>query len=94
MAEEPEEVLPEQRITPRTDVKKLVPKSRSNVSSTRATAITGMANSRRKFTTSVIHVNTGMRMKLIPGARILMMVTIRLTALVSDAMPRIWMPMT
>ena len=54
----------------------------------------GMAKSRRNWATSDIHTKTGMRMRLMPGARMLMTVTMRLTAPLSDAMPRIWRPKT
>ena len=54
----------------------------------------GMAKSRRNWATSDIHTNTGMRMRLMPGARMLMTVTIKLTAPLRDAMPRIWRPKT
>ena len=56
--------------------------------------MTGMANSNRNWAMNVIHTKIGMRIRLMPGARMLMMVTIRLMAPVSDAMPRIWRPNT
>ena len=43
----------------------------------------------RNWTTSVIHTNTGMRIKVIPGARMLRMVTMKLTAAITDETPRI-----
>ena len=43
----------------------------------------------RNWTTSVIHTNTGMRIRVIPGARMLRMVTMKLTAAIMDETPRI-----
>ena len=39
---------------------------------------------------SVIQVNSGMRISNMPGARILMIVTTKLKAAASEAIPRIW----
>jgi hypothetical protein len=49
----------------------------------------GIANSSRNAVTSVIHTNTGMRIKVMPGARILMIVMMKFTAPARDATPRI-----
>ena len=54
--------------------------------------MTGMANTRRNCTTITIQVKIGILNRLMPGARMLMQVTIRLMALVSDAIPVIWRP--
>ena len=43
--------------------------------------------------TSVIQVNTGRRIMVIPLARMLMMVQMKLKEAASEAMPRTWMPM-
>ena len=51
-----------------------------------------MANNSRNWVTSTIHVKIGIFIKVMPGARMLMTVTIRLMALVSDAMPVICNP--
>ena len=51
-----------------------------------------MANTSKNWTTSIIHVNTGMRNIVIPGLRILMMVTTRLMAPINDAKPVICRP--
>jgi hypothetical protein len=40
----------------------------------------------------LIHVNIGMRISVMPGARMLMIVTKKFTAAASDAMPRICRP--
>ena len=42
----------------------------------------------------LIQTNIGMRMSVMPGPRMLTMVTKKLTAAASDAMPRIWRPTT
>ena len=52
----------------------------------------GKAKIMSKDVTSVIHVNTGMRIIFIPGARMLIIVTVKFIAAVSDAIPRIWRP--
>src|SRR5262249_29110541 len=52
----------------------------------------GMANAVRNEVTSAIHVNTGMRISVIPGARMLRMVTMMLIAEVVDPMPSMMMP--
>ena len=41
-----------------------------------------------------IHVNIGIRMRVMPGARRLMMVVMKLNAAASEETPRIWMPIT
>ncbi len=51
--------------------------------------MTGIANRIKKDVTSVIHTNTGIRMSVMPGALMLMMVMIKLTAPATEAMPRI-----
>ena len=72
---------------PASALKKWVPKLRSKYSSKKATVIIGMAKSRRKLTTRFIQAKTGIRSKVMPGARRLRVVTMKLTAAVSDAMP-------
>ncbi len=52
----------------------------------------GSENANRNCTTSPIHTNTGIRNRLMPGARMLMTVTARLTAPAEDAMPVISKP--
>ena len=47
----------------------------------------GMANRMRNCEISVIQVKIGMRSRLMPGARMLTMVTMRLTAPAVEAMP-------
>ena len=52
----------------------------------------GSENTSRNCTTSPIHTNTGIRNSDMPGARMLMTVTARLTAPAVDAMPVISRP--
>jgi hypothetical protein len=52
-----------------------------------------MANSSRNCVTRLIQVNTGIFMSVMPGARMLRQVTIRLIAPVSEAMPVMMRPM-
>ena len=51
-----------------------------------------MANSSRNCVTSAIHVNTGIFISVMPGARRLRHVTMRLMAEISDARPTICRP--
>ena len=77
---------------PAATLKKLAPKSRSNVRRNNATEMTGIANSNRNWVTSDIHVNTGIFISDMPGARMLITVTMRLIAPTREAMPVIWRP--
>ena len=52
-----------------------------------ATVMTGKASTSRKDVMSVIHVKSGIRISDMPGARMLIMVTMKLKAAASDAMP-------
>ncbi len=54
--------------------------------------MTGIANRRRKFTTSAIHTNMGILKKLMPGARRLMIVVTKFTDATSEAIPVICRP--
>ena len=56
--------------------------------------MTGKARISRNCTTNDIQVNTGMRMSVMPGARMLMIVVMKLNAAASELMPRIWSPIT
>ncbi len=73
-------------------LKKFVLKKRSNISSNRPTEMGGMAVISRNATTSVIQTNTGIRSSVMPGARMLRMVTMKLNAEASEAMPSICRP--
>src|SRR5262249_58452986 len=55
-----------------------------------AHVIGGKASSTRNCTTRVIHVKSGIRMKVRPGARRFRIVTMKFTAARIDAAPRIW----
>ena len=52
----------------------------------------GSANTSSSWTTSAIQMNTGIRKKLMPGARMLMIVTTRFTAETVDAIPKMMSP--
>ena len=56
--------------------------------------MTGKASSSRIWVMKLIQTNIGIRMSFMPGARMFTMVTKKLTAAASDAMPRICRPMT
>ena len=77
---------------PADTLKKLASNVRSSVSSTRATEMTGIANTSSIWVTNDIHVNTGIFIIDMPGARRLSTVTIRLIAPTSEAMPVICRP--
>ena len=59
-----------------------------------ATVITGNAKATRNCTTNDIQVKIGMRMSDMPGARMLMIVVMKLNAAASDEIPRICRPST
>ena len=50
----------------------------------------GKASTIRNWTTSVIQTNTGMRMSVMPGARIPRIVTMKFTAAIIDETPSTW----
>ena len=52
----------------------------------------GMANSVKNATTSIIHTNTGSRIIVMPGARMLRIVTRKLTAVATEPMPSMISP--
>jgi hypothetical protein len=87
VAEDPEQVLPQQRVGTCRNVEELRVKTALS-----ATVITGTAKSRRNCTTVIIHEKIGIFMSVMPGARMLSTVTIRLMAPVSEAMPAICRP--
>ena len=77
---------------PASGLKNWAPKRRSKISRNNATVITGNANSSRNWVISSIQVRTGIRIRVMPGARRLRQVTIRFIADTSEAMPRICSP--
>ena len=52
-----------------------------------AAVIAGNAKMIKKEVTNVIHTNTGMRMRVMPGARRLMIVMMKFNAAATDATP-------
>ena len=69
-----------------------MPKLRSKNTMISATVMIGIANTVRNATTSIIHTNTGMRMSVMPGARMLRIVTMKLIADVVEPMPSMTRP--
>ena len=67
--------------------KKWVPQRRSKSNSNNPTVMIGSENTRSSCVTSPIQTNTGSRKNDIPGARMLMTVTPRLTAPAVEAIP-------
>ena len=72
----------------------MVSKLRSKNTMIIAAVMIGIAKTVRNATTSIIHVNTGIRMSVMPGARMFRTVTMKLMADVVDPMPRKMMPTT
>ena len=72
--------------------KNVAPKLRWKLKRKSATVITGTANNKRNCTTSWSQVNTGIFIRLIPGARMFNTVTMRLIAPVNEAIPAICRP--
>jgi hypothetical protein len=66
-----------------------VPKKRSNIRKMSPTVTAGKASTIRNCVTSAIQTNTGMRMSVMPGARMPRIVTMKFTAEITDAAPRI-----
>jgi hypothetical protein len=56
--------------------------------------MTGKASSSRICVMKLIQTNIGIRISVMPGARMFTIVVKKLTAAARDAMPRIWRPMT
>ncbi|CAB4656723.1 unannotated protein [freshwater metagenome] len=74
-------------LAPFATLKKFASNSRSSMSRTWADVSTGIAKSSKNCDTSAIQVKIGIRMSVMPGARILSTVTMRFTAPVSEAIP-------
>ncbi len=72
--------------------KNVAPKDLWNMSSTNATVMTGNENTNRNCTTRIIQVNTGNFIMVIPGARMLSTVTMRLMEPISEPRPAICRP--
>ncbi|MNL76637.1 hypothetical protein D3C87_2026350 [compost metagenome] len=70
------------------------PKTRSNISKTRATVIAGKARTIKPEVTKADHVNIGKRMYVRPGARMLIIVTRKLIPPISVPIPAICKPST
>jgi len=70
--------------------KNAVPKLRSHSSMVRAPASTGMASSSRNAVISTDHTNSGILCMVMPGARMLRMVVMKLVAPRIDEAPARW----
>ena len=70
-----------------------MPKLRSRYTIISAAVTIGIANSVRNATTNIIQTNTGIRKNVMPGARMLITVTMKLTADVTEPMPSMISPM-
>ena len=76
-------------LPPLATLKKLNMKYLSKVSSINATVITGKANTKRIAVMKLIQVNKGNRIIVIPGALMLIIVTIKLNEAAREAIPSI-----
>jgi hypothetical protein len=87
VAEEPEQVLEQHRIAAAGRVEEGVPKLRSVSSMVIAPARTGSDSSSRKAVTSIPQTNSGILCSVMPGARMLKMVVMKLMAPRIDEAP-------
>ncbi len=71
-----------------------MPNNRSNIRNTSATVMTGNAVTMMNCVTNVIHVNTGIRMRRMPGARRFTIVTMKLIPAAMEAIPSTCRPIT
>ena len=94
VAEDPEEVLPEQRIAAggHADDRSRCQRSGPSQIRIRAMVMAGKAMTIRMEVISVDQVKIGMRIMVMPGARMLMIVTMKLNAAAIDATPSTWRP--
>jgi hypothetical protein len=60
----------------------------------RPTVTGGKASTTRNWTTRLIHTNTGMRMRVMPGARMFRMVAMKFTPASIEEAPRTCRPST
>ena len=79
-------------LAPFATLKKFASNPRSSMSRTCADVRTGIAKSSKNCETSAIQVKIGIRISVMPGARMLSTVTMRFTAPVSDAIPVMMRP--
>jgi len=93
MAEEPETGAGRATDRRLTASKNVVWKLRSKKTIVSAAVTGGMAKRVRNAVTSIIHVKTGIRMRVMPGARQLRIVTMKFSAEVTDPMPNMMIPM-
>ena len=80
-------------IPPPETSKNAVPKLRSIINWTSAIVMAGKDRITRKDVTSVIQTKTGNRIMVMPGARMLMIVTMKFSEAAIDATPSSWRPM-
>ncbi len=87
VAEEPEQMLVQQRVAAAGRLKKVVPKLRSVSSIVIAPASTGSDRSSRNAVISTAHTNSGILCSVMPGARMLKIVVMKLIAPRIDEAP-------
>ncbi len=66
---------------------------RSNITKNCEPAMNGVAITTRSEVVKFAHTSSGIRQKVIPGARIVMIVTRKLSAVMIDEAPAHWTPM-
>ena len=87
-------MLPNNRVSAHCTIKESCPNIRSNIKRTILLLNGGKANKISADVTNVVHVNIGMRIYVIPGARILIIVTRKLIPPINVPVPDICKPST
>src|SRR5919197_6285300 len=78
---------------PSTGSKKFVCITRSNIAKNCEPAMNGVAITTRREVVKFAHTSSGSRQKVIPGARMVMIVTRKLSAVMIEDAPAHWTPM-
>ncbi|MNG03533.1 hypothetical protein D3C84_866190 [compost metagenome] len=79
-------------LPPASKVKKCAPRNRSKNSSAIVTVRIGKANKIMRQLDRTDHVNIGIFISFMPGARIFKIVTTKLMPVAREPIPEIWMP--
>ncbi len=92
LTEEPEHVLPQHRVAALGRIVERRPEAVSNISCPRNADDRHREQQQERHQPGFIQVNTGNRISLTPGARMVRIVTMKLTAEATKAMPAICSP--
>src|SRR6266536_1506424 len=77
---------------PSTELKKFMCMTRSNITKNWEPAMNGVASTTSIEVVKFAHTSSGMRQKVIPGARMVMIVTRKLSAVMIEDAPAHWTP--